>query len=64
MKIRTTNKKGRHLSTVRTLQLLVEHGVDMPDGFQKLAPGKLTASTVRRPSASRPSTRTRCGIST
>ena len=23
MKIRTTNKKGRHLSTVRTLQLLV-----------------------------------------
>ena len=48
MKIRTTNKKGRHLSTVRTLQLLVEHGVDTPDGFQKLAPGKLTASTVNR----------------
>lgn len=38
MKIRTTNKKGRHLSTVRSLQLLVEHGVDTPDGFQKLAP--------------------------
>jgi len=37
MKIRTTNKKGRHLSTVRTLQLLVEHGVDTPDGFEKLA---------------------------
>ena len=48
MKIRTTNKKGRHLSTVRTLQLLIEHGVDTPDGFQKLAPGKLTASTVNR----------------
>ena len=48
MKVRTTNKKGRHLSTVRTLQLLVEHGVDTPDGFQKLAPGKLTASTVNR----------------
>jgi len=48
MKIRTTNKKGRHLSTVRTLQLLVEHGVDIPDGFQKLAPGRLTASTVNR----------------
>jgi len=48
MKIRTTNKKGRHLSTVRTLQLLVEHGVDTPDGFQKLAPGRLTASTVNR----------------
>jgi hypothetical protein len=48
MKIRTTNKKGRHLSTVRTLQLLVEHGVDTPDGFQKLALGQLTASTVNR----------------
>jgi hypothetical protein len=48
MKIRTTNKKGRHLSTVRTLQLLTEHGVDTPDGFQKLAPGRLTASTVNR----------------
>jgi len=48
MKIRTTNKKGRHLSTVRTLQLLVEHGVDTPDGFQKLVPGQLTASTVNR----------------
>jgi hypothetical protein len=48
MKIRTTNKKGRHLSTVRTLQLLVEHGVDTPDGFQKLARGTLTASTANR----------------
>ncbi len=48
MKVRTTNKKGRHLSTVRTLQLLVEHGVDTPDGFQKLAPGRLTPSTVNR----------------
>ena len=48
MKVRTTNKKGRHLSTVRTLQLLVEHGVDTPSGFQKLPPGRLTASTVNR----------------
>lgn len=48
MKVRTTNKKGRHLSTVRTLQLLVEHGVDTPDGFQKLPSGRLTASTVNR----------------
>jgi hypothetical protein len=48
MKVRTTNRKGRHLSTVRILQLLVEHGVDTPDGFQKLAPGKLTASTINR----------------
>jgi hypothetical protein len=48
MKVRTTNRKGRHLSTVRILRLLVEHGVDTPDGFQKLAPGQLTASTVNR----------------
>lgn len=48
MKLRTTNKKGRHLSTVRTLQLLVEHGVDTPDGFQRLTPGRLTASTLNR----------------
>ena len=48
MKLRTTNKKGRHLSTVRTLQLLVEHGVDTPDGFRRLAPGRLTASTLNR----------------
>jgi hypothetical protein len=48
MKIRTTNRKGRHLSTTRILELLVEHGVDTPDGFQKLAPGKLTVSTVNR----------------
>src|SRR5712671_1726238 len=48
MKVRTTNRKGRHLSTVRTLQLLVEHGVDTPDGFRKLGPGALTASTLNR----------------
>jgi predicted DNA-binding transcriptional regulator AlpA len=48
MKIRTTNRKGRHLSTVRTLQLLIEHGVETPDGFQKLSPGRLTASTLNR----------------
>ena len=27
MKLRTTNRKGRHLSTGRALELLVEHGV-------------------------------------
>lgn len=48
MKVRTTNRKGRHLSTVRILQLLVEHGVETPDGLQKLAPGRLTASTINR----------------
>ena len=31
-----------------TLPLLVEHGVETPDGLQKLAPGRLTASTINR----------------
>jgi hypothetical protein len=35
-------------ATVRILQLLVEHGVETPDGLQKLAPGRLTASTINR----------------
>ncbi|MDT7953723.1 MAG: IS481 family transposase [Acetobacteraceae bacterium] len=48
MKVRTTNKKGRHLSTVRILQLLTEHGIETPEGLQKLAPGRLTASTINR----------------
>jgi hypothetical protein len=48
MKVRTTSKKGRHLSTARILQLLVEHGVDTPDGFRKLPAGRLTASTINR----------------
>jgi hypothetical protein len=48
MKVRTTNRKGRHLSTVRVLQLLVEYGVETPDGLQKLARDRLTASTINR----------------
>jgi hypothetical protein len=48
MKIRTTNRKGRHLSTVRVLELLEMHGVDTPDGFVKLEKGRLTASTLNR----------------
>ena len=44
MKVRTTNRNGRHLSTVHILQLLVEHGVEALDGLQKLMPGRLTAS--------------------
>ena len=39
MKVKTTNRKGRHLSTVRVLELLEKHGVDTPDGFVKLEQG-------------------------
>ena len=48
MKLRTTNRKSRHLSTVRVLELLEKHGVDTPDGFVKLDKGRLTASTLNR----------------
>jgi hypothetical protein len=48
MKVRTTNRKGRHLSTVRVLELLEKYGVDTPDGFLKLEPGRFTASTLNR----------------
>jgi hypothetical protein len=48
MKIRTTNRKGRHLSTVRVLELLEKHGVETPDGFLKLENGRITASTLNR----------------
>jgi CubicO group peptidase (beta-lactamase class C family) len=51
MKVRTTNRKGRHLSTVRILQLLVEHGV----GITKTAAGsknpRISAGSVRVPAS-------------
>ena len=48
MKVKTTNRKGRHLSTVRVLELLEKHGVDTPDGFVKLEKDRITASTLNR----------------
>jgi hypothetical protein len=48
MKVRTTNRKGRQLSAVRILPLVVEHGVETPDGLEKLVPDCLTASTISR----------------
>jgi hypothetical protein len=32
-KIRTCNKKGRHVSTARAIELLEEYGIDTPQGF-------------------------------
>ena len=46
MKIRTCNKKGRHLSTARAIELLEEYGMDTPGGFVKPPKGMLTRSTV------------------
>lgn len=47
-KIRTTNKKGRHISTVRTIEILEKYGVDTPNGFVQPPKGLLTKTTVNR----------------
>lgn len=48
MKLRTTNQKNRHLSTNRALELLVEHGIETPDGLVRAPPDLLTRTTVNR----------------
>ncbi len=46
MKLRTLNKKGRHVSTVRAIELLEEYGMDTPMGFVQPPKGLLTRTTV------------------
>lgn len=46
MKIRTNNKKGRHVSTVRAIELLEDFGMETPNGFVQPPKGTLTKSTV------------------
>jgi len=48
LKLRTTNRKGRHLSTVQAIRLLEEHGVEAPEGLVRPAPGTLCKTTVNR----------------
>jgi len=48
LKLRTTNRKGRHLSTNRAIKLLEGEGVETPDGLVRLAPGTLTRTTANR----------------
>ena len=48
LKLRTTNKKGRHLSTARALELMEQHGVETPSGLIRLPPGMLTRPTADR----------------
>ena len=48
LKIRTGNRKGRHLSTSRAIELLEEHGVQTPGGHVQPLPGLLKRSTVNR----------------
>ncbi len=48
MKIRTSNKKGRRLSTVRVIELLEDHGVETPEGLVQAPKGQLNKATVNR----------------
>lgn len=48
LKLRTTNKKGRHLSTARALELMEQHGIETPQGQVRLPPGVLTRPTADR----------------
>jgi len=46
LKVRTTNGKGRHLSTGRAIALLEEHGVETPDGLVRAPRGMLKKPTI------------------
>lgn len=46
LKLRTTNKQGRHLSTQRAIELLEEYGIETPQGLVKAPKGLLHKSTV------------------
>jgi hypothetical protein len=48
LKIRTSNKKGRHLSTARAIRLLEEDGVETPEGLVRAPLGLLKRATVDR----------------
>lgn len=48
LKLRTTNKKGRHLSTRECIRILEEHGVETCEGLVQAPKGLLKRSTVSR----------------
>ena len=48
IKIRTSNCKGRHLSTVQAIRLLEEEGISTPDGHVTVPVGLLKPTTVNR----------------
>lgn len=48
LKLRTTNKAGRHLSTGRAIQLLEEYGVETQQGLVRAPAGVLSVPTVNR----------------
>jgi hypothetical protein len=48
LKIRTTNKNGRHVSTARAIEFLETDGVETPEGLVKVTPGLLKRATIDR----------------
>ncbi|MEI8573347.1 IS481 family transposase [Methylomonas sp. WH-1] len=46
LKLRTTNKKGRHVSTRRAIELMEKYGLETPQGLIRVPQGLLSASTV------------------
>ena len=48
LKLRTSNLKGRHLSTARCIELLEESGVETPQGLVRVSKGLLHKTTVNR----------------
>ncbi len=48
IKVRTTNKKDRHLSTAESIRLIETHGIDTPEGHVRAPAGTLNKTTVNR----------------
>lgn len=48
MKLRTTNRKGRRLSTARVIELLEDYGIETPQGLVRAPKGLLNKATVNR----------------
>jgi hypothetical protein len=48
LKVRTSNRKGRHLSTPEAIRLIEEFGVQTPEGLVKVPPALLKSTTVNR----------------
>lgn len=48
LKLRTSNKKGRHLSSIRCIKILEEHGIEANGSLIKVPIGLLKKSTINR----------------
>lgn len=48
IKVRTSNKQGRHLSTAETIRLLESYGIETPDGHVQAPSNVLKKTTVNR----------------